>query len=106
MSDWEVVVGDVSLAAARERIGNSARGRALAFDIHDESSSAIIRASDLVISVLPAVLHPVVARKCILLRKHLLTASYVSDEMKSLDTEVQKANLLFLNECEIGRAHV
>ena len=99
INDWEIVVGDVSMAAARERVGNSSKGRALAFNIHDESSSAIIRASDLVISVLPAVLHPMVARKCLVLERHLLTASYVSAEMKTLDEEARKAGLLFLNEC-------
>jgi saccharopine dehydrogenase (NAD+, L-glutamate forming) len=32
------------------------------------------------------------------LKKHLVTASYVSKEMKELDQQVKEANLIFLNE--------
>jgi alpha-aminoadipic semialdehyde synthase len=38
-------------------------------------------------SLLPAPMHPLVARHCIDLGKHLITASYVSPEMKALDKE-------------------
>jgi saccharopine dehydrogenase-like NADP-dependent oxidoreductase len=38
-------------------------------------------------SLLPAPMHPLVARHCIDLGKHLVTASYVSPEMKALDKE-------------------
>ena len=39
------------------------------------------------ISLLPAPMHPLVARHCIDHGKHLVTASYVSPEMKALDQE-------------------
>jgi alpha-aminoadipic semialdehyde synthase len=38
-------------------------------------------------SLLPAPMHPLVARHCIDHGKHLVTASYVSPEMKALDKE-------------------
>ena len=97
--NWRVTVGDVSVAAARDRIGNSSHGVAVAFDILQESSNEIIQESDVVISLLPAPLHPEVARKCLLFGKHLLTASYVSNEMKSFHAEAKHKGLLFLNEC-------
>ncbi len=97
--DWIVTVGDLSIEAARKRVGNSSKGAAIEFDIQLGSSSDIIKNCDVVISVLPAVLHPLVAKKCLQFKKHLITASYVSDEMRSLDDDAKKNGLLFLNEC-------
>lgn len=97
--DWDVTVGDVSLAAAVERVGNSKNGIAIRFDIHHESSDVVIKKCDIVISLMPAVLHPLIAKKCLSYKKHLFTASYISDEMKSFDAEARKNGLLFLNEC-------
>jgi len=100
VNDWRIIVGDVSEAAARERIGSSPVGKAIRFDIKDERASVnIIAQADVVISLLPPVFHPVVARHCIELEKHLFTASYVSREMQAFDEEARKKNLLFLNEC-------
>lgn len=97
---WQIVVGDISEEAARGRIGNSLAGRAVRFDVKDERSSRMIIAqANVVISLLPAAFHPVVARYCIDLRKHLITASYVSNEMQLFDTEAREKDILFLNEC-------
>lgn len=57
-----------------------------------------IKNSDLVISMLPASKHMLVAKDCLQLNKHLLTASYVSPEMKALNKEVTEKRLIFLNE--------
>ncbi len=95
---WMITVGDVSLEAAQERVGNQAK--AILFDIQDiKSSREAIQSADVVISMIPAILHPQVARICLSLNKHLLTASYVSEEMKSFQEEALSKNLLFLNEC-------
>lgn len=95
----KVTVGDTVLEAAEARVGDAANGKAIAFDIQHESADSVIKAADLVISVLPASLHPLVAKKCLQWKKHLMTASYVSDEMKQFDAEAKKNSLLFLNEC-------
>ncbi len=96
----EITVGDVSQAAATERVGNHAAGRAIVFDINEkQASEKEIAAADVVISLLPAHLHPQVAALCLKQKKHLLTASYVSDEMKGFHDEALHNNLLFLNEC-------
>lgn len=96
---WKVTVGDVSEDAAKERVGNSPEGKAISFDVKKEGASAVIATHDLVISVLPAMYHPVVATFCLKHRKHLLTASYVSPDMQALHVEAKSADLLFLNEC-------
>ncbi|TNE80177.1 MAG: saccharopine dehydrogenase [Bacteroidetes bacterium] len=53
---------------------------------------------DLVISMLPAAMHPLIARYCLQAEKSLFTASYVSEEMRSLDAEAKSKGLLFMNE--------
>lgn len=98
--NWRVVVGDLSPEMAQAHVAGSAKGTAIAFDIADESASRTTMAiADVVISLLPATLHAKVARLCLDLHKHLLTASYVSEEMKSLHTQALKQDLVFLNEC-------
>jgi saccharopine dehydrogenase (NADP+, L-glutamate forming) len=96
---WKVIVGDLSLEAGRQSIG-SGNGEAVYFDIKDDVSSArIVGESDIVISLLPAHLHPLVARLCVSLKKHFLSASYVSEEMNVFHKEALDNDLLFLNEC-------
>ncbi|MGS2762710.1 saccharopine dehydrogenase family protein [Sinomicrobium sp. M5D2P9] len=68
-------------------------------DIFDKKQrEEAVKASDLVISMLPARLHVEVAKDCITFGKHMVTASYVSDEMQALDAEVKKKGLVFMNE--------
>lgn len=97
---WHITVGDVSVENAREKTGSAGIGEAVFFDVNDtDSGKIIIGAADIVISLLPPAFHPRVARLCLALGKHLLTASYVSDEMKIFDAEARAKGLLFLNEC-------
>lgn len=95
-SGIDVTVGDVSLQAAKERTS----GKAIEFDVNNkEQSKEAIRDASLVVSLIPAHLHTEVAKICLQTGSHLLTASYVSDEMKKLDQESRSKSLLFLNEC-------
>lgn len=59
----------------------------------------LLNGSFLVVSLLPAHLHPQVGRYCIKAKAHLITASYISAEMQALHKEAEAQNLLFLNEC-------
>lgn len=68
-------------------------------DIFNAEARAIaIQQVDLVISMLPAHLHIEVAKDCIVFKKHLVTASYISDAMQALDQEAKANNLIFMNE--------
>ncbi len=99
-NDWQITVGDFSESAAKERIGTSVNAVAISFDIENtEASRDVISKADVVISLIPASFHPQVAKLCLAEKKHLLTASYVSDEMKTFDSEAKSKGLLFLNEC-------
>ncbi len=58
----------------------------------------LVKASDLVVSLLPYRFHPEVAEICIRLGRHLVTTSYVSDRMFELDADARKKGVLLLNE--------
>lgn len=69
-------------------------------DIMDkEKLQTLLEDAKLVISLLPAALHIHIAELCAIHRKHLATASYISDEMKQLDEAARANGLVFLNEC-------
>ena len=61
--------------------------------------SGKIKATDIVISMLPARFHILVAQECLNYGKNLITASYISEDMRSLNEKAEEKGLLFLNEC-------
>lgn len=97
-NNWFITLGDVNLEAARSRLFND-RMQAVFLDITDLGhTEQQIQDADIVVSMLPAHMHLPVARYCLKHRKHLVTASYLSDEMKALHQEAINKNLTFLNE--------
>lgn len=97
--NWEVIVADVSKETALQKIDGHAHGKALALDIKDEKArQALIAEAVIVLSVLPAQFHLLIAKDCLQFGKHLITPSYVSKEQKALDGDFKKANLLFMGE--------
>ncbi|MDP6922491.1 MAG: saccharopine dehydrogenase NADP-binding domain-containing protein [Lutibacter sp.] len=97
--NFQLTVADVSLEQARKSIRKHKNAQAIALDIfdHDQRKEAIKKAT-IVISMLPAHLHINVAKDCLTHQKHLVTASYVSPEMKAMDKEVTEKGLVFMNE--------
>ena len=97
--DWHVTVGDIDEKTARRKVNGHSKGSAVVFDIKDDMESwRTIAKADVVISMLPAFLHHLVANKCIDLRKPMLTASYATDELKALDTKAKKAGIPIMME--------
>jgi saccharopine dehydrogenase-like NADP-dependent oxidoreductase len=75
--------------------------QAIQVQVNDaEQRSLLVKESDLVISLLPPTLHFLVANDCLVYGKDLLTASYLDEQMKSMETSVKNSGLLFL--CEMG----
>lgn len=95
-----IILADVSVEIAAEKIKNNQSGKAVRIDLEDdENRKGLISRTDVVISMLPAFLHPIIAKDCLELGKHFFSASYESEEMKELKSEIEAKNLLFLNEC-------
>ena len=66
--------------------------------LQDDERKKAIKNADIVVSMLPARFHIKVAKDCIAFKKHLVTASYVSPEIKALDSEAKEKGLVFINE--------
>jgi len=95
----ELIIADVSPENAKSLVKNHPKSRVVQLDIfQDGQRKELISKSDIVISMLPASLHTLVARDCIEFGKSLVTASYISDDLKKMDPEVKKKGLVFMNE--------
>lgn len=98
-ADIQLTLADLFVDKAEKLINGHPKGRAIQLDVQNEEElQNIIRNADVVVSLLPWVHHLKVAKLCLQLNKHLVTASYVKPEMKALDEEAKKRGLLFLNE--------
>lgn len=97
---WHVTVADTNKAAAALKIEGTRHTTALALNANDSSDvEQAVSTHDIVISLLPPFMHTSIASACIRSKKHLITASYVSDEMQQLNADALKAGVLLLNEC-------
>lgn len=97
---WKFTVGDYNLEAAQSMLKGLPQSLSIRFDINDNpNASKTISQNDIVVSLMPAHLHHLVAELCIQHGKHLVTASYVAAEMKAYDSVAKEKGLVFLNEC-------
>lgn len=95
----EIIVGDIEIANARKSIGTHPNGRAITLDVFNKAyRQEAIQQVDLVISMLPARYHIEVAKDCLAYGKHMVTASYISDEMANLNQAAVNKGLVFMNE--------
>ncbi|MCI2228927.1 saccharopine dehydrogenase NADP-binding domain-containing protein [Polaribacter sp. MSW13] len=94
-----LTIGDISTENAKKLINNHKNAEAILIDVFDKNQrEETIKKADVVISMLPARFHLQVAKDCISFNKHMVTASYISNEMKELDVEAKKKGLVFMNE--------
>jgi len=94
-----ITIGDLSEASAQKFTDGHPNAKGIKLDVFDAPQrSAAIESADLVISMLPARFHIEAAKDCILYKKHLVTASYVNDEMQTLDEAAKANGLVFMNE--------
>ena len=94
-----LTIADLSLELAQKKTNNNPNATAIQLDItNQEERKATIKKADIVISMLPAHMHIEVAKDCIVFKKHMVTASYISNEMQNLDAAAKENNLVFMNE--------
>ena len=98
---WFVTIADINLEAVKTKVGNHELVKAVGISIDNETErKTLIEEADVVISLLPPSLHYFVAIDCLAAGKHLLTASYVDDNIRQLENEIKEKGILFL--CEMG----
>lgn len=95
-----LILADLDLELAKSKLKNRTGTRAEELDSSDaEKRKSLISSADVVISMLPPSLHPVIAKDCLELRTHFFTASYESEELRKMKPEIEAKGLFFLNEC-------
>ncbi len=98
-NNWNVLIGDIDLALAKKKVNNSPYGEAFAFDVQNEiQRTEIVKSADVVISMLPAFMHHLIAEECVKHNVHMVTASYVSPQVKALDQKAKEKVVALLNE--------
>lgn len=101
INHWKFIVADASKELIEIKTGGSKFAEAIQLDItNDIAREKLIQRAHVVISMMPPALHFLIAKDCVEWRKHLLTASYLDHNMKSLRDEINHRKLLFL--CEMG----
>ncbi|GAB5557946.1 MAG: saccharopine dehydrogenase C-terminal domain-containing protein [Schleiferiaceae bacterium] len=96
---WTVTLADFNLDLAQEKAEGKQHVAAISLDVSDEiARTSAISNADLVISMLPAHMHIPVAKDCIALKKHMVTASYISPEMRELDEKAKQQGVVLMNE--------
>src|ERR1043166_9336514 len=87
--DWEVTVADISAEHAMQKTKGRPATRAIGFDFYNQlGRKEMISKADIVISMLPATMHIALAEDCLLLKKNLVTPSYISDAMRDMHDKV------------------
>ncbi len=95
----KLMLCDRNTAVLDSSIQANAQIECVDLDISDvEKRQGLVKQADFVISMLPAFLHVEIAKDCLEFEKNLVTASYVSKEMKALKNQVLEKGLLFMNE--------
>lgn len=94
-----ITIADINTDNANRLIGDSKHAEAKILDVFDtESRQAMIKMSDIVVSMLPARFHLEVAKDCVSFNKNMVTASYISKELQALNEAVTAKGLVFMNE--------
>ena len=97
--DYYVKMASRTVSKAEKIIDSHERGEAEPLNVSDDVQlEKLVSESDVTVSLLPYAYHVKVAKLCIKHKKHLVTTSYVSDEMYKLDDKAKDAGVILLNE--------
>ena len=94
-----MIIADISVENARKLVHDHENSEVIELDIFNiERRKELVKSADIVISMLPARFHLEVAKDCLEFKKNLVTASYISKELKAMNNEVIEKGLVFMNE--------
>src|SRR5436190_4339049 len=97
--NWQVIIADSDLKMVQQKVGKQKNVQAVAVDVTNKvDRKNYISKADLIISLMPPQLHYLIAVDCLAYKKHLLTASYVDEEIKKLAPQIKESGVLFLYE--------
>ena len=94
-----ITIADKYITNTKVLLNSHSKSKAIELDVFDdESREKEIIGADIVISMLPARFHLMVAKDCIKHSKNMLTASYINEEMLALNTRAIEKNIVIMNE--------
>lgn len=95
----KIIIADKNPDGLPETVQKHPASEVVRLDISDpDARGTQVAKADIVISMLPASLHLEVAKDCLEAGKNLITASYISEGMRELDSAVRAKGLVFMNE--------
>jgi saccharopine dehydrogenase (NADP+, L-glutamate forming) len=98
-NNWKIRIGDLSEETAQKKINGHRNGEAFQFDVSNlEQCNTEVSQADIVVSMLPHSMHLAVAKSCVENGVNMVTASYISKEIQSLNDEAIDNNIIILNE--------
>ena len=98
-NNFEVTLASRTKEKAEKVLDGRKNGVAISWTVDEiEILNSLIMAHDIVVSLLPYSYHVQVAKRCIVYKTNMLTTSYVSAEMKTLNKQAKEAGILILNE--------
>ncbi len=96
---FDITVASRTLSKAEKLAAPHNNVTAKQFNSNDDAAmDDFVSNSDLVVSLLPATMHVKVAKSCIKNKTDMVTASYISPEMRELDKQAKDAGIIILNE--------
>ncbi len=99
IQNWQVIIADLRTQHLESRLSKFSYVSLINLNIaNQEHLMLLIQRTNLVISLLPAAFHLLVAKACLAVGRHFLTASYVTPEITALNEAAQQKELLFLME--------
>ena len=98
-NQWRITIADFDYELARTKTFGHPNANAIQFNVHDvDYRRSVLGEHDIAVSLLPSHMHLDLAKDCVSLGKHLITASYVSPQMKILAEMANKKGLIFMGE--------
>ena len=98
---YEISIASNDASRSRELSNRAVSGRVVSVDWSASDIpglAALAGRHDVVVSLLPATFHAGVAEICLETRRDLITASYVTPEMKLLDARAREQGVILFNE--------
>lgn len=96
---WQLIIAESNIDLAESKIQGNPFAKAVSCQVEDPMQRRLlIGAADIVVSMLPAFLHILVAEDCVEMGVDMATASYVSEEMKQLHSSALVKRVSIMNE--------
>lgn len=96
---YKLTIADMNKPKAEIVSANLQNVEAVALDVkNEEELNALIAKHDLIVSLLPATMHLLVAKLCITHLKSMITTSYQSPGMVELKQQIEDSGIVVLNE--------